>query len=260
MKKSSLIDSPILADLLILKTENACYDLHNEFECAEISITESLIFKFLNETHEIQIIFEEYQIVEQSLPFHFSCRQTLDSFYRGRYQNGSPELWDEYEQKQCFYLDFLDQTWAVLARNVYFLVKAHSLCETFFWQVVELSQENYEQAVELLAQKSLSLLFEFEEILAQKLYALDQKSFAQAIYGSRNISKDDFLYVRCFTVSQGRTYYEKVLSSEIPMLNQTFEALLSLTEKAYFRKTATEFPAIRTSVSYETGSNQAHWS
>ncbi len=138
--------------------------------------------------------------------------------------------------------------------------KENSFPETFFWQVVELSHENYEQAVELLAQKSLSVLFEFEEILAQKLYELDRKSFAQAIYGNRNISKDDFVYVRCFTVSQGRMYYEKVLNGEIPMLNQTFEPLLSLAEKAYFRKTAAEFPALRTSVSYETGTHQAYWS
>ena len=138
--------------------------------------------------------------------------------------------------------------------------KENSLSETFFWQVVELSHENYEQAVELLAQKSLSVLFEFEEILAQKLYALDRQSFAQAIYGKRTISKDDFVYVRCFTVSQGQTYYEKVLNGEVPMLNQTFEPLLSLAEKAYFRKTAAEFPALRTSVSYETGNNQTYWS
>ncbi len=73
-------------------------------------------------------------------------------------------------------------------------------------------------------------------------------------------SKDDFLYVRCFTVSQGRTYYEKVLNGEISMLNQTFEPLLSLCEKAYFRKTTAEFPALRNRVSYETGNNQTYWS
>ncbi len=123
MKKNNLIDSPILADLLILKTENAYYDLHNDFECAEISITQSLIFKFLNKTHTLSLVFEDYQIIEQSLPFHFSVPQTLDSFYRGRYQNVSPELWDKYEQKQCFYLDFLDQHWAILAKKVYFFTK-----------------------------------------------------------------------------------------------------------------------------------------
>lgn len=131
--------------------------------------------------------------------------------------------------------------------------------EPLFWQIVELSGENYEQTIELLAQKSLSFLFEFEELLAQKLYALDRKSFAEPIYGNRKVSKDDFLYVRCFTVSQGRSYYEKILKSEIPMLNRTFEPLLPLAEKAYFRKTSQEFPVIRTSVSYETGSNQAYW-
>jgi len=129
--------------------------------------------------------------------------------------------------------------------------------ENSFWQIVELSFSDFQAAVLLLSQKSISFMLEFEEFLAQKLYDLDQKVFAQKLY--ENISADDFLYVRCFVLSQGKFFYEKVLSQEMPMLSQTFEPLLSLTEKAYFLKTNNEFPTFRTAFSYETGSNKMCW-
>jgi transcriptional regulator with XRE-family HTH domain len=140
------------------------------------------------------------------------------------------------------------------------IVESHTIPhELFFWQIVELSGEDYQKATEVLAQKSLSVIFEFEEFIAQKLYDLDRKSFAEKVYVNRPISKDDFLYVRCYTLAQGKNYYEKVLHGETSMLNLSFEPLLSLGEKAFFAKTACEFPTFRTSVSYETGSYQVYW-
>jgi hypothetical protein len=128
-----------------------------------------------------------------------------------------------------------------------------------FWQIIEQSGTDYERAVAMLSEKSLSFIFDFEEFLAQKLYALDKKRLAEKIYKDSSVSKDDFLYVRCYTLAQGKTYFEKVLAGEIPMLNRTFEALISLSEKAYLRKTNAEMPPFVTSVSYETGSNREEW-
>lgn len=128
-----------------------------------------------------------------------------------------------------------------------------------FWEIVVLSFKDEAQAIALLAQMPLSYFAIFEEILAQKLFALDKKVLAQSIYKNCNISKDDFLYVRCFTLAQGRDFYEKVLNNKISMPSNTFEALLYLSEKAYFQKTSNEFTPILTSVSYETGSNLTFW-
>ena len=62
--------------------------------------------------------------------------------------------------------------------------------------------------------------------------------------------------MRCYIICQGKFFYEKILSGEILMINQTFEPLLYLSEKAYFEKTQKQFPLILTSVSYETGNNK----
>jgi len=59
---------------------------------------------------------------------------------------------------------------------------------------------DYQKSIKKLTKQSLSFLFEFEEILAQKLYDLDKKELAFAIYDS--VSKNDFLYVRCYNLSR----------------------------------------------------------
>ncbi len=131
--------------------------------------------------------------------------------------------------------------------------------EKLFWKIVCMAAIEYEKAIEELVNHPLSYLFEFEEILAQKLYNLDKKKLALDIYGSNSVSKDDFLYVRCFIVCQGKFFYEKITNNEIDITSQTFEPLLYLSEKAYFQKTQKELPALPTSVSYETGSNKEEW-
>jgi hypothetical protein len=119
MKKINLIDSPILKDLLVLSIQNQCVDLHNDFDCQEVIAHKRLIFTFSNPSEKLYLVFSDYQIIEQALPFDPAYSQTLDSFYRGRYQNG--KLWDQYQGKQCFYLDFIEnQKLCLLAKNAYF--------------------------------------------------------------------------------------------------------------------------------------------
>jgi len=120
----NLINFPILSDLLAIKVENTFFDLHNNFECIDILKNEDLIFKFSNESYELSIIFSDY-FCEQPLNFsELNFPQNLDNFYRGRYQHDS-QLFDEYEGKQCFYLD-LEQNWQILAKNASILIKSKS--------------------------------------------------------------------------------------------------------------------------------------
>lgn len=154
---------------------------------------------------------------------------------------------------------FLTEKIKHLETNISNIPNENQTEKDIFWEIVVLSFKDEAQAIALLAQMPISYFAIFEEILAQKLFALDKKVLAQSIYKNRNISKDDFLYVRCFTLAQGRDFYEKVLNNKISMPSNTFEALLYLSEKAYFQKTSNEFTPILTSVSYETGSNLTFW-
>ena len=120
-------------------------------------------------------------------------------------------------------------------------------------------------AIEALAKLPLEEISMFEELLSQKLYALDTKAHAQNIgedswSEGKYFSGDWFLYARCCVVANGQELYELVLKDPTPFPKDIeFEALLGLAWKAYEEKTKQEFEGFDTSVSYETCSNEAGW-
>lgn len=149
------------------------------------------------------------------------------------------------------------------------------MSEDAFWYYIGLldwSQGDDDDAVLAHAAQSLSALpvediYAFDDQLAEKLYALDTREVARAMYrdeldpddGDDYISADDFLYARCFVVAHGRGYYQAVLAdpNEAPQ-GMDFEALLSLPSRAYQEKTGKEYDHL-TPLSYESFSNEAAW-
>ena len=116
-----------------------------------------------------------------------------------------------------------------------------------------------------LAERSTEEIEGFEELLAQKLHALDTEAHARnigedAYTGDEgHFSVDWFLYVRCCVVATGQRAYEATLKNpgEMPK-DMEFEALLEVAAEAYESKTGEDFD-YDTSVSYETFSNKAGW-
>lgn len=122
-------------------------------------------------------------------------------------------------------------------------------------------------AVAALAALSVEDIYAFDDALAAKLYALDTREVARAVYrgevdpddGDDYISADDFLYSRCVVVANGREYYESVLAdpSKAPQ-GMEFESLLSLVHQAYEAKTGEEYDHA-SPLSYESFSNAEGW-
>ena len=105
-------------------------------------------------------------------------------------------------------------------------------------------------------------IYLFADKLSEKLYQLDTRLHGAAYLaneGDDYLSVDDFLYVRCAVVAEGKDYYEQVLANpgEFPDAI-SFEPLLSLADKAYETKTGREFDYHPT-INYETYSNQEGW-
>lgn len=146
--------------------------------------------------------------------------------------------------------------------------------EQEFWRIINLfnwkksgsDEAVLRPAIKELAKKPLTEISDFEEIVCQKLYALDTKTHAQNIGegafvdDTRHFSVDWFLYARCCVVANGLQFYESVLTdpTRFPK-DMEFEALLSLASKAYVLKTGQQCDGFNTSVSYETFSNKAGW-
>lgn len=118
--------------------------------------------------------------------------------------------------------------------------------------------------VRALTTLTLEEIESFDQILARKLFALDGRAWAREIGsgwrgGKYPISGDEFLYVRCVALVNGRDFYEAVLAdpSQMPK-DMEFESLLYIGRTAWEAKTGEE-PDFDTDVSFETWSNEAGW-
>jgi Protein of unknown function (DUF4240) len=119
--------------------------------------------------------------------------------------------------------------------------------ETFFWESINLLDWTHEcdnekiiqPLVQFLSQKEVADIELFAEILSQKLAELDHTAWRQAVYPNiSNFSADEFLYIRCCVVANGKDFYESVLRKPADMpQNLDFEPLLYVAEKAYRLKT-----------------------
>jgi hypothetical protein len=141
-----------------------------------------------------------------------------------------------------------------------------------FWTIIEQldwngtdDDEILEPAVNALSNLGPEEIMGFEEILAEKLHALDSEQHARNIgensYGLSNnhFSPDLFLYVRCYAVAQGKSFYHQALSdpSRMPQCLE-FEAILDLARMAYEKSTGSEYTHIP-ETDYETFANENGW-
>ena len=129
------------------------------------------------------------------------------------------------------------------------------LSEIHFWKIIALLDWEKEgdddailaPAIAYLANEPVRHIFEFADILSEKLYALDGLEFAQHIgedawQADRYFSVDNFLYARCCVIANGQKAYEAVLQDPSLMPKDlTFEDLLYLPSSAYTLKTGAKY-------------------
>lgn len=138
-----------------------------------------------------------------------------------------------------------------------------------FWQIIETldwskreSNEIMAPAISQLASMPVVNLYLFADKLSEKLYQLDTRLHGDAYLAKEAddyLSVDDFLYVRCAVVAEGKAYYEQVLTDPSKFPEEiSFEPLLSLVNEAYELKTGRKFD-YHAAISYETYSNKAGW-
>ncbi|GFO57583.1 hypothetical protein GMSM_45900 [Geomonas sp. Red276] len=147
--------------------------------------------------------------------------------------------------------------------------------EKTFWETVSLFDWDetgnddavLEPAIESLASMEANDIFKFEDILAEKLHALDTREHCKTCYkgeldpdnGDDYISADDFLYSRCVVVANGRDFFSEVRVNPTKMpKNMEFEAILSLAATAFERKTGESFEHV-SPISYESFQNTEGW-
>ncbi len=147
------------------------------------------------------------------------------------------------------------------------------LTEEQFWEMIALldwSKGDDNEAitkplVQKLAAHSLRHIYEFQDLLSEKLNRLDTKAHAEkagenAWKGDESpFSLDEFLYARCCVVANGKAAYDAVLKdpSQMPQ-DLAFEPLLRIAGKAYFLKTGKIFRYVP-AFNMETFANKEGW-
>ena len=146
------------------------------------------------------------------------------------------------------------------------------LGEDHFWEIMSLLDWSeagndhavIEAAVKYLANGPVRHIFEFADLLSEKLFALDGLDYAQEIgedswSAEGYFSVDAFLYARSCVVANGRELYQKVLDDpKLMPKDLTFEALLYLPSAAYERKTGKKYD-YSSAFPIEAYSNQNGW-
>lgn len=144
------------------------------------------------------------------------------------------------------------------------------LSETDFWKLIAQLDWNrqdrfgiIEPVVVALSNMPVANIYQFQDLLSEKLWALDTRAHANAFAPEQAeedyLSVDDFLYARCGVVAKGQTFYHEVLQTPSLMPDDfTFSPLLSIAARAYERKTGNKM-IIPPAFNYETYSNNAGW-
>jgi hypothetical protein len=141
------------------------------------------------------------------------------------------------------------------------------LIATFDWDKTGDDDAVLRPAVAALARMSVDEIHAFDDMLAEKLFALDTREICRGTYrgeidpddGEQYVSADAFLYARCVIVANGDEFFASALKEpmNVPQ-NMEFEALLYVALQAYEEKTGEEYEHV-TPLSWESFSNRNGW-
>ena len=150
---------------------------------------------------------------------------------------------------------------------------AGGLSEPAFWELIDLLDWKHlgnddavvEPLVQALGQAPLRHIYDFKDILSQKLYLIDTVEHARQI-GQRafredaeDFSADGFLFARCCAVANGKEQYEAIMQNPalIPK-DLEFAPLLRIANEAHRRSQGTVLKYV-SAYSVETFSNHKGW-
>lgn len=115
MKIIDIINADFFSNLYDFDYDGNHYDLHNFYSCHKIAYSESddkelsLFFKSDVTYLGIKILFTEVDIVKFNLTLNEVCdNMTIDSLYRGRFQEDKSLLELSKDGKAYIYADFLE--------------------------------------------------------------------------------------------------------------------------------------------------------
>lgn len=106
MEIINIIGKELFESILEIKDVNYHIDIHNDYNLKSIDyeLNNYLCKIILSSDNRriVEIIFEDVHIISLNLLIN---DKTIDNFYRGRYEDNG-RLFEEFEGRSCFYIDF----------------------------------------------------------------------------------------------------------------------------------------------------------
>lgn len=142
-----------------------------------------------------------------------------------------------------------------------------TLTESDFWAIIdsfdwtkEEEEDIMQPALFQLSALPITKIQQFQDILSYKLWQLDGQVYAAHLIAQDGfLSVDDFLYVRCAVVADGRSTFEEILQNPGKMpIEYSFESLLYLAADAYEQKTGEPMTYLP-KYNFETFQNRSAW-
>lgn len=141
----------------------------------------------------------------------------------------------------------------------------------FFWTTMERCDWEEEgdddlvlkPVIKYLSQQEDNVIFQFDDLMSELLYALDDQNLADKCQDrDPRMCDDSFLYCRCVALINGPDYYEAVKEGrENSLWDLEFESLIYVPQKAWALKHQSfidEYPHYPPCC-IETGSNPDGW-
>ena len=139
-----------------------------------------------------------------------------------------------------------------------------------FWGIMkkadwehEDSQNILEPVITFLANHDDEYIFAFHDVMSQLLYNIDREESAQPMIDDGSYNDDDFLYQRCFALTNGNKFYHDIVDG-IKELDGDFQfkPLLNIPKKAWAKRNNTTMIDYPHTPKYpiQSKSNKKYWS
>lgn len=138
-----------------------------------------------------------------------------------------------------------------------------------FWGIMKKADWGYEDShkilepvIEFLSMHDDKYIFSFHDIMSELLYNIDKKEIAQPMINEGSYNDDDFLYQRCFALTNGNKFYHDIANG-IKKLESDFQfkPLLNVPQRAWAKRNKSTMMNYPHTPKYEikSKSNKRYW-
>jgi len=133
MRETEIVTAELFKSLLEIDIENEHFDLHNDYDCYSILFSKDheLTLSFNSSNKAVKLVLKDATVNYMSLNLTDLGTEitTIDSMYRGRYEDGNVLREATDDSRGYFYIEFCSgYTIECFARTVFFVTEI--FCDT----------------------------------------------------------------------------------------------------------------------------------